>query len=356
MFHRLERTLRPVFIFFAAVTLLISYNELKQHALYSDQLRRPFSEEEFFRRIQQHTRDYAPAALSNRVQRITDKFSIAQDSITKRHKRSGKYASLCGFDKNGRYLPVVGDKEFREIALTFDIGNLSAATTILDTLKKHNIRATFFLANNQSYLVQTNTNGIPVHARTLEHPRFHKLLRRMVNEGHEIGNHTWSHHNWGTGVDVGRKKITVSKKHLHRELKMVNDLFKKVTGQNLSPIWRSPFGACNPKIVRWAEEAGYSHIYWTKGMDSLDWTDYKSAKETVAFLKRNARPGGVYLFHLGNALRIRKDKIYTVLPELITWLKNNRFHPVTVSELVNGKDNRRQNRSNKTQKTTLHSS
>lgn len=359
MIHLLERGIKPVFILLLTLALLVFYNEIKQHALYSDQIRPAFSEQEFHRQIQQHTAVYSPAALAKKIDELTAGFHIPQDNLSLRKLRTGRYARLCGFDRNDQYMPVIGDKEHREVALTFDIGNLSAGEQILDTLKQHGIKATFFLANNQSYLTRTNSNGKQEFERTLEHPRFHRLLRRMVNEGHEVGNHTWSHHNWELAIDVGRKKIEVNREHLHRELKLVNDLFRRVTGRNLAPIWRSPFGACNAKIVRWAEEAGYAHIYWTKGMDSLDWTDYKSAQETLSFLKRNVRPGGVYLFHLGNALRVRSDKIYTVLPELITWLKANNYHPVTVTELIDGKRSYPAGPGTPDQnngKTTLHSS
>ena len=161
----------------------------------------------------------------------------------------------------------------------------------------------------------------------------------MSEEGHEVGNHTWSHHNWTLGVDVGHKPFAVSKELLHKELKMVNDRFKTVTGKNLAPIWRSPFGACNPKIVRWAKEAGYSHIFWSKGMDSLDWTNNTSARTTLQLMLQNAKPGGVYLFHLGNALRTRHDKIHHILRELIIRLKRRGYTMVTITELLDGRRN-----------------
>ncbi len=255
---------------------------------------------------------------------------------------SSYYSKLDGFRGENAGKTVVGDKQFREVALTFDIGNFSAGEKILNILKKTGVKATMFLANNQSYKVEI-INGKNRFIRTLEatpsFKKFHQLIKRMDDEGHEVGNHTWSHHNWVVGIDVGRKKIVVSKEHLTRQLNKVNAVFKKITGHNLAPIWRSPFGACSKKISKWAEDAGYHHIYWTRGLDSLDWTNPFSSVATLDSLKKNVRPGGIFLFHLGNALRTNKDKIYHILEQLIVWLRQNNYQLVKVSQIVDHKRN-----------------
>jgi len=276
--------------------------------------------------------------------KITKLKKTAIKPITSEIIPDSYYTKLDGFRGENAGKTVIGDTKFREVALTFDIGNFSAGEKILNILKKTGTKATMFLANNQSYKKET-INGKTRFVRTLEATpsfnKFHKLLKRMVAEGHEVGNHTWSHHNWAVGIDVGRKKIKVSKAHLTKELARVNNLFKKVTGQNLAPIWRSPFGACSKTISKWAEEAGYHHVYWTKGLDSLDWTNPFSSYATLESLKKHVRPGGIFLFHLGNALRTKKDKIYHILERLIAWLRINNYQLVTVTEIIDQKRNRK---------------
>jgi len=324
MYHRIDSTLRFSFGLFAFLFLYILY--AGPRAAPGAHLTQPL--------LQNRT----PPGMSL-TRTITN-----MPSAIRKPGAADYYARLSGFNRDGEYLDPIGDTQFKEIALTFDIGNFSAGEYILNVLKEQGVRATIFLANNQSYkALGHKPNGEKILLGALEEvPQYTKLrtlLKRMVEDGHEVGNHTWSHHNWIKGVDVGNKPFPLSRALLHKELEMVNARFKAVTGKNLAPIWRSPFGACSIRIARWAKEAGYSHIFWSKGMDSLDWTDRLPARATLRLMLKNARPGGVYLFHLGNALRTRSDRIHHILRELIRRLKRRGYTLVTVTELLDGRRN-----------------
>ena len=333
MYYIIDRIFKTVLLTAGFVILLITYTSLRSIKYYAQT-------------IQDKSRHRTIKRLTDLRQKEKIDSFFRSILFPKKHINNHiNYSRLHGMDKAGNNKKVLGDKRFREVALTFDIGNLSAGKYILDILKKYNVKATFFLANNKSFKVKSYSNGKPIYYRTLEKNKntkdLAKLILRMHEEGHQVGNHTWSHHNWIKSIDVLDKKIKLSKKLFINEMDMVNKRYKEITGVNLSPVWRSPFGACDPKIIRWAKEIGYDHISWTSGLDSLDWTDYYSSNSTLDFLKKKTKAGIVYLFHLGNFLRKRNDKIHEILPELITWLKKQNYHPVTIDRLLDGRNNKK---------------
>ncbi|MFQ5532794.1 MAG: polysaccharide deacetylase family protein [Candidatus Methylomirabilales bacterium] len=221
----------------------------------------------------------------------------------------------------------------RKIALTFD-GGFEANTTeeILDTLKSKGVRATMFLTGQ--YI--------------LNYPDF---VHRMIEEGHEIGNHTFSHPHLTT-FSVNRRHDTlpeITKEFLQNELRLVERLFKQVTGRRLSPYWRAPYGEHNPDIRRWAAEAGYLHVGWTRDpargedLDTRDWVAdphspiYYPAEEVreriLTFGKGtpDRANGGIILLHLGT--QRREDRVHWELPLIIDRLRMQGYNLVPVSEL-----------------------
>ncbi len=228
-----------------------------------------------------------------------------------------------------------GDRRSRQIALTFDGGsNDNSAAPILDILKQQNLKATIFLTGG---FIQN----------------FPDLTREIVAQGHEVGNHTWSHPHL-TSFEMNYQHRTlpqVTEELLREQLTMTAELFEKVTGKQMVRLWRAPYGEHNEEIRQWAAELGYRHIGWTHGrsadesMDTMDWVAdttsiaYRSANEILHRLLRiagsdgDAANGGIVLMHLGS--QRRSDEAYQMLPQLISGLREKEYQIVTVSELLN---------------------
>lgn len=219
----------------------------------------------------------------------------------------------------------------KQIALTFDGGSGNAcAEEILDILKQKKMRCTMFL-----------TGGFI--------KRYPQLVARIAQEGHEIGNHTWSHPHLTTYTEDQQQntRAGITRERLQQELTRTADLFFKMTGRKMAPLWRAPFGEQNADIRRWAAEIGYLQIGWTTGsgqtMDTLDWvvdttsTIYHSTDEILQrllqFGKNNAggANGGIVLMHLDTQ---RKDPAYRILPALIDSLNSRGYTFATVSDII----------------------
>jgi len=163
----------------------------------------------------------------------------------------------------------IGAEEEKILYLTFDAGFENDLTAgILDTLKKHEVPAAFFL-------VGTYIKNNP------------ELILRMVDEGHIVANHTMTHPNMS--------KIT-SKESFQKELSQVEEHYKTVTGKDLPKFYRPPEGIYSEANLKLAQELGYKTIFWSAAYK--DWEDNQPSKEE-AFSKLIPRthPGGVVLLH-----------------------------------------------------------
>lgn len=126
------------------------------------------------------------------------------------------------------------------VALTFDAGASSAPTTsILDTLAAHHVHVTFFLTGNW---IRNNP----------------ELTRRIVQDGHEIANHSTSHPDFTTIDDA----------QIRQELVNMAQSLYEITGTTPVPFFRPPFGAYNEPVLRAVIATGYLPVFWT--LDSLD--------------------------------------------------------------------------------------
>ena len=225
-----------------------------------------------------------------------------------------------------------GNINEKKIALTFDGGaGNGAASEILDYLAEKKIKCTMFLTG--SFL-----------------KRYPDIAKRMVKEGHEIGNHTWSHPHLTTFFK-NRKQNTapgITEKKLHSELNKTAKLFEKITKTNMSPFWRAPYGEHNLQIRRWASGLGYRQIGWTLGngenLDTHDWvidstsTIYKTPQQVMNKIlnfgngSSKKTNGGIILMHLDTQ---RKDnQIHHMIPALIDSLHYRGYQLVKVSELL----------------------
>jgi peptidoglycan/xylan/chitin deacetylase (PgdA/CDA1 family) len=172
------------------------------------------------------------------------------------------------------------------------------------------------------------------------------LAKRIVSEGHEVANHTDTHPRLTTYKDNRRQRTlrSVKESYLRQELKRAAEKFYSLTGKEMAPYWRAPYGEHNSEIRKWAKDSGYLHIHWTngrnwrEGLDTIDWLAdpnsqaYTSSKETKERILKNVSNGSIILMHLGT--KRKKDPIHKRLEEMIEELRLKGYKLVTISELI----------------------
>ncbi|MGQ4648611.1 polysaccharide deacetylase family protein [Lyngbya aestuarii] len=190
--------------------------------------------------------------------------------------------------------------EHKVIALTFDDGPWPETTNkVLYVLKQHNVRATFFVVGK---LVQ----------------KYPQLAKEVIEQGHAIGNHTWSHHYEHYNA------LTAA-----TELDKTTEILKKTTGIETS-LFRPPGGILNNGLAAYAYQKKYAVIMWS--VDSRDWYSRRTkAQALVDQVLHTVQPGGIVLLHDGGGDR---SKTVQALPQLITELKKHGYNFVTVPELL----------------------
>ncbi len=195
----------------------------------------------------------------------------------------------------------VGDDSEKVIYLTFDCGYENGNTEpILDALQKHHVKATFFVVG---HFLETAPD----------------LVRRMVEEGHAVGNHTYHHPDMSAISD---------KAAFQKELDDVADLFQEITGKPLSNYYRPPQGKCNAENVKMAQEIGYNTIFWS--LAYVDWDTEKQPSHAEAFDKLTTRihPGAIVLLH--NTSQTNGE----ILDELLTKWEDMGYTFQPLSELT----------------------
>ena len=195
----------------------------------------------------------------------------------------------------------IGNTNEKVIYLTFDAGFENGNTAnILDALKKHNVHATFFLVGN--YL---NTSP--------------ELVKRMVEEGHIVGNHTFTH--------PDMSKIS-SMEAFKKEITQIEDLFKEVTGKEMVKIYRPPQGKYSESNLKMAQELGYKTFFWS--LAYVDWYQDKQPTKEEAFKKLLGRihPGAIVLLH--STSKTNGD----ILDELLTKWEEMGYTFGTLDQLV----------------------
>lgn len=164
----------------------------------------------------------------------------------------------------------VGDDSEKVIYLTFDCGYENGNTEpILDALKKHNVQATFFVVG---HFLETAPD----------------MAKRMVADGHTVGNHTYHHLDMPTISD---------RETFQKEMDDVANLFREITGEELSMYYRPPQGKCNEQNLKMAQELGYNTIFWS--LAYVDWDTDAQPSHAEAFEKLTGRihPGAIVLLH-----------------------------------------------------------
>ncbi len=224
-----------------------------------------------------------------------------------------------------------GPTDRREIVLTFDADGAQGAEVILDTLRQKRIQTTVFLTGKFM-------------------DKYPGLVRQIVKDGHEVGNHTQTHPHLTTYDQNNRHETRpeVTKEWFLDELMKPAAKFEELTGTPMAKIWRAPYGEVNPQILRWAHELGYRHVGWTRDyahsmtLDSLDWVINRSDKnyqpggkiiDRLLNFERESRDGvngGIVLMHLGTE-RVAGDSVGLHLPRLIDEWRERGYRFVKVS-------------------------
>ncbi|MGZ3930395.1 MAG: polysaccharide deacetylase family protein [Bacteroidia bacterium] len=187
------------------------------------------------------------------------------------------------------------DKGRQQIALTFDDGPCEPQTTqVLDTLKRHGVTATFFV-------IGKNISGNEA------------ILKRMQEEGHSIGSHSFSHHFW---IDLWGKQ------------KLKNDILKSLiaiieaTGKE-TRIMRPPYGVTTPNFRKVMKQLGLQSVGWNVRSYDTTTTDIQKITERVLSETKN---GSIVLLH------DRLDYMPGLLDRLIPALKEKKFEFVNIPQ------------------------
>ncbi|MDD5006100.1 MAG: polysaccharide deacetylase family protein [Candidatus Omnitrophica bacterium] len=196
------------------------------------------------------------------------------------------------------------------VALTFDDGPSQVWTPkILDELKKAHIKATFFMLG--------------------EHvAKYPEIARRVAQERHEIGNHTYDHH----------VLLYYSFGELENEIKDTEQIIKKVTGKT-TRYFRPPKAWLTVKERKKIEGLGYRVVLWS--LNSKDWVTFDD-KYIVKYILKNIRPGDIILFHdSGGVFSTEggdRDETVRTIPLLVDELTKKGYRFVTLTELLDNKN------------------
>ncbi len=179
----------------------------------------------------------------------------------------------------------IGDTTQNTIYLTFDCGYENGNTEpILDALKKHDVKATFFVVGN---FLETSP----------------EIVKRMIAEGHTVGNHTYHHLDMSSISSMDAFK---------KETQDVENLFEQITGTPITKFYRPPQGKYNIENLKMAHELGFHTFFWS--LAYVDWYQDKQPTKDEAFgkLLKRIHPGAIVLLHSTSSTNAQ------ILDELLT--------------------------------------
>ena len=191
-----------------------------------------------------------------------------------------------------------GDRKQKKVAFSFDDGPDSRYTpVILDMLKQQGIQAAFFVVGNK---VEKNM----------------EIIRRIDQEGHIMGGHSYSHHFFFDLFPAWRMKT---------ELELTEEKIMKITGKRMK-LFRPPYGVTNPVLARVVRKLGYFVIGWSlKSKDTVT----GNSQVLIERLQKKVKGGDLILFH------DTKPILSGVLPNFITFLKSEKYQIVRPDQLLN---------------------
>lgn len=188
----------------------------------------------------------------------------------------------------------------KKIAITFDDGPNSQFTSeVLKILSEYNAKATFFCIGEQ----------------VEKHP---EVLKSIVNEGHIVGNHSYTH-NYFINFKSTQGWIA--------ELQKADEVIERVTGVKPT-LFRPPFGVTTPHLAKAIKASGHRVIAWN--IRSFD-TVLKNPEVILKRLTHQVKPGSVILLHDNH------PKIVYILERLLQFLQENDYQVVTINQLLHEK-------------------
>ena len=191
--------------------------------------------------------------------------------------------------------------EEKKIYLTFDAGYENGNTpAILDALKKHEAPATFFVVGN---FISENQ----------------ELIKRMEAEGHIVGNHTMTH--------PDMSKIS-TQESFQKELSGVEDIYKEITGKEMTKFYRPPQGIYSTLNLSMAKEMGYHTFFWS--LAYVDWyqDNQPDPQEAIEKLTRRIHPGAIVLLHSTSSTNAQ------ILDELLNKWEDMGYSFHSLNELI----------------------
>lgn len=236
-------------------------------------------------------RDAIPASVSSE----SDSWGLSFQTEGERPVGNASIEELRPY--NAYYADDTNDKK---IYLTFDCGYENGNTPlILDALKKHQAPAVFFVVGN---FISDNPD----------------LIKRIVSEGHIVGNHTMTHPDMSviSSLDAFRK-----------QLNGVEELYESVTGEKMTKFYRPPQGVYSTSNLKMAKDLGYSTFFWS--LAYVDWIQNQQPSKDEAFQKLLSRihPGAIVLLHNTSTTNGQ------ILDELLTKWKDMDYQFHSLKEL-----------------------
>ncbi|WP_051280238.1 polysaccharide deacetylase family protein [Anaerovorax odorimutans] len=202
-------------------------------------------------------------------------------------------------NNNLSLLIAKGNTMSKKLTITYDCGGESEGSTsyILDVLKKHDIKATFFLSGEwiESYPF---------------------LAKRIAEEKHEIGNHSYSHPDF----------TKLSENEIIKEINKAENIIKETIGINPKPIFRFPFGSYNNNVLQLVGSLGYIYsIQWS--IDPKDWKLPPSNKIVDNIIKKVSNDDIILLHNHGESTAAASDIF-------IPLLKEKDFQFITIGDMI----------------------
>lgn len=189
-----------------------------------------------------------------------------------------------------------GNPNKKQIIFTFDAGAAdNSAIKILEALKNHNIKSTFFLTGRFA-------------------DKYPDATKKIAQDGHEVFNHTYSH------PDL----IKISKEEIVSEIEKADAAISLRTGKTTKPYFRFPFGSRNEEALAIVKSEGYQSVFWT--VDALDWKEKITAYEVKQKIYSGLKNGAIILMHIGD------DITGQVLDEVFTKIEADGYKIVSLTE------------------------
>ena len=214
-------------------------------------------------------------------------------------KRPAGNATIDDLKQYNAY--YASDTDEKILYLTFDAGYENGNTpAILEALKKHQAPAVFFAVGN---FIKDNPD----------------LIKRMITEGHIVGNHTMTH------PDMSQIS---SMESFQKELEGVEELYTSATGEPMTKFYRPPRGVYSTENLSMAKELGYSTFFWS--LAYVDWIQEQQPSKEEAFQKLIPRihPGAIVLLHNTSSTNA------AILDELLTRWEEIGYQFHSIKELT----------------------